>query len=152
MTPILCEIALSASAILQHALPAPISNNAYMKNARDAVLREVEQMLADVDMKASPFAREAKVATTTLTRFMSNSASPLLSTSTLVKLRETRDRLLAARRATPNLNHLTKNAKKRALIARLLAVSDDQLVAIEDAIERAPKAAPASRKVKDDAV
>lgn len=140
MRPMICKIALSSSAILQQASRWAVSNNAHMGNARDAVVREVEQMLVDLDMKPSPFAKEAGVATTTLTRFLGNEDAPLLSTSTLVKLREARDRILAERGTAPNLSHLTKNAKKRALIARLLALPDDQVVAFENAIESTPQA------------
>lgn len=102
-------------------------------------------MLHQVGMKPSPFAREANVATTTLTRFIDKSDGPILSTLTLMKLREARDRIVAARAGDPDLSQLTKNAKKRALIARLLALEDDDLVAVEDAIKRAPKS-PARKR------
>lgn len=73
MRPMICKIAIPSSAILQQAPRWAVSNNAHMGNARDAVVREVEQMLAELDMKPSPFAKEAGVATTTLTRFLGNS-------------------------------------------------------------------------------
>lgn len=115
-----------------------------MRSAREAVLKEVQEMLDQVGMKPSRFAREAKVATTTLTRFIDKPDGSILSTLTLMKLRETRDRIVAARAISPDLSQLTKNAKKRALIADLLALEDDDLVAVEDAIKRAPK--PLARK------
>lgn len=102
-------------------------------------------MLDQVGMKASPFAQAAGVATTTLTRFLSKPDAPLLSTRTLMQLRAARDRILAERGSAPDLSHLTKNAKKRALIAHLLALPDDDLVAIEDAIKGAPETPPRKR-------
>jgi predicted transcriptional regulator len=116
-----------------------------MVNARDAVVREVEQMLDQVGMKASPFAKAAGLSTTTLTRFLANPGAPVLSTSTMVRLRDARDRILAERGATPDLSNLTKNAKKRALIARLLALPDDDLAAVENAIQGIPEAPPRKR-------
>lgn len=107
-------------------------------------------MLAEVGLKASPFAKKAGVATSTVTRFLANADAPILSTSTMVKLREARDRLLLERGA-PNLDNLTKNAKKRAIIAALLAASDDQITAFEDAIKRAPQTKAARRKGDDNA-
>jgi hypothetical protein len=75
-----CKIAQSASAILQRAIPAAVCNYAHMVNARDEVVRQVEQMLAQVGMKASPFAKVAGLSSTTLTRFLKNPHAPVLTT------------------------------------------------------------------------
>ncbi len=96
-------------------------------------------MLMNLEMKASPFAKAAGIATTTLTRFLTNEQAPVLSTSTLVKLRETRDRLLRERKVYPNLDQLTKDPKKQAIIALVLRASDDQIVSLEKAISALTK-------------
>jgi predicted transcriptional regulator len=116
-----------------------------MVNARDEVVRQVEQMLAQVGMKASPFAKVAGLSSTTLTRFLKNPHAPVLTTSTMVKLRDARDRILATRGSTAHVSQLTKNAKKRALIARLLELPDNDLVTVENAIKSIPKATARER-------
>lgn len=121
-----------------------------MPTARDVVILDLKRMLAEVGMRPSPFAKEAKVATTTLTRFLREPDAPLLSNTTMAKLRVAHERLLTERQSGPRLDHLTKDAKKRALIARLLAASDDQVVAIKQAIDSLPKVAPTGRKLDDD--
>lgn len=96
-------------------------------------------MLAEVGMDASPFAKAAGVSPSTVTRFLRHEDASILSTTTMMKLRAARDRLISERALPPDLKNLTKNAKKRAIIARLLAIPDDEVPALEEAIERLPK-------------
>jgi predicted transcriptional regulator len=104
------------------------------------IVQEVERMLAEVGLKPSPFAKEAGLLPSTLTRFLKNDDAPLLSTTTLMKLRQARDRLLAARGAgSLDLEQFAKNPRKRAMLAMLVKAGEDDLAAIENAIKSIPK-------------
>jgi hypothetical protein len=128
---------------MRRACAAGASNNAHMSDEPARVLDELERMIADVarfGVSPSAFAKRAKVAQTTVNRFRRDpEGQPLMKAVTLARLRAAHDAILAESAASPYLQQLTKNAKKRALIARLLTLDDAQLRAIEEAIDRIPE-------------
>lgn len=122
-----------------------------MPNPREIVVAEIESMLADTGLTASALAREAGLATSTLTRFLAEENASLLTMRTMIKLREARAAIVARRAASPSLQDLLKQADKGALIAELLAVPEADLRAALDTVKRRGEAGGTRRKAKKSA-
>ncbi len=111
-----------------------------MRSHRDIVVAEVRKLVAETGLTPSALAREAGLATSTLTRFLAHENAALLSTRTMMKLRETRDAILARQSAALSVQSLLTSGYNRALIAELLAMPEKELRAALDQVKRSKPA------------
>jgi lambda repressor-like predicted transcriptional regulator len=137
---------------MHHGAARSVSNNAHMTDQAARNLAELKRIIASVKkhgVSATALARKAGVAQTTINRPLGNKTKHVIKEVTLERLRAAETEIIASGTASPYLQHLTKNAKKRAVIARLLTLTDDQVATIEEFIHGLPKPPAASGEPDD---